>query len=64
MCAETSTIDVIHSPWCFIEAPGEDYLHAFGGGGNLFFLDGQRLGFQAINDVPPFSVLLGLPAKL
>jgi hypothetical protein len=87
MPAQPSFVDVIHSPWCFIEAPEEDYarafearwevtirefnlweieddelddlpahiadairqlrtepdLHAFGGGGSLFFLDGQPL---------------------
>jgi hypothetical protein len=82
-----SFIDVIHSPWCFIEAPEDAYirefearwqvtvreynlweiaddelgdlpahiadaiaalrtgqdLHAFGGGGSLFFFNGQKL---------------------
>jgi hypothetical protein len=84
---QASFVDVIHSPWCFIEAPEESFkrafearwgvtvrefnlweieddelsslpthvartvaalragedLHAFGGGGSLFFLDGRRL---------------------
>jgi hypothetical protein len=29
MCTEPPFIDVIHSPWCFIEAPDEAYLRAF-----------------------------------
>jgi hypothetical protein len=87
MNTQPSFVDVIHSPWCFIEAPEDSYKrefearwqvtvrefnlweieddelddlpahvarmiealrtgeapHAFGGGGSLFFLDGQKL---------------------
>lgn len=29
MPAQSSFVDVIHSPWCFIEAPEEAYVRAF-----------------------------------
>jgi hypothetical protein len=93
---------VIHSPWCFIEAPDESYkrefearwlvtfreynlweieddelddlpvhiaraierlrtgddLHAFGGGGSLFFLDGHRLDLSAALKWPQVERIL------
>jgi hypothetical protein len=102
MPAQRSFIDVIHSPWCFIEAPEEDYvrafearwqvtirefnlweiedhelgdlpahvaqtirhlraapdLHAFGGGGSLFFLDGQQLDLSSALKWPQVERIL------
>jgi len=102
MCVQTSFVDVIHSPWCFIEAPEEAYLrafeerwrvtirefnlweiedhelddlpahiagairrlrtepalHAFGGGGSLFFLDGQPLGLTPALKWPQIERIL------
>jgi hypothetical protein len=102
-----SAIDVIHSPWCFIEAPEEAYkcefesrwevkiheynlweiedgdldglpvhiaqvieqlrtgqeLHAFGGGGSLFFLDGQKLELSPALKWPQVEQILASRAQ-